>query len=546
MDVAEPKTDPDSSIRVHRPWPVILFFVAFLMFGQMLADDYGVSWDEMPQRLHGLVAFDYVNDVMGHPFGEEKRAPFELSSYAYRYHGLLFSTTCAVLENALKIQDLRDAYVLRHRCTALLFWVACVFFYALLARRFGDWRPALLGVVFLVASPRIFADSFYNPKDAVFASFYVIAGFTLVQLLRRPTAFRAVIHGLACSLALSSRVVGLFLPVLTLVLMATNFALRHPPGISRKHVARAAAVFAVSVLAFTYLCWPALWSNPLQSIREISHEISRFAWQLKVLYAGKFYAANALPWTYLPTWIGLTTPPLYLLLMVAGAGIIARRCANWVLRRGPPAGEDAVLLLLGAGPLLSAIVGSHLNYDGWRHLYFVYPFLLAVALIGLVAIHDALPPKCVGRIALAVLVAGSLLRTSAFMVREHPQQQVYFNDLAGHDVHLRYDADYWGVSYRQALERLLEIDKSPTVCVTAANFPGMANVDMLRKDDRARIKFVIDPAEADYYLTNFRGSKELAALAEKRPPFDREVFVLSTKRTAIVGAYRLARPAAAP
>jgi hypothetical protein len=394
-----------------------------------------------------------------------------------------------------------------------------------MARHFKDWRPALLGVVFLVASPRIFADSFYNPKDAVFLSFYTIAGCTLANLLRRPTVAGAALHGLACACAISSRVVGLILPAITIILLiATSIR-------SRKFTFAPFAIFCFACLSFTYIFWPALWADPVGGIRAVAHQAARFTWKLEVLYAGKFYAATDLPWHYLPIWIGLTTPPLYLVLMLAGLVVMVRRRLS--------VGEDGLMLLLGVGPLVGAIIGSDVNYDGWRHLYFVYPFLVAVAVVGLVAIFEAIPEKGWGRAVVVTLVTVSLIRTATFMACAHPNQQVYFNAMAGRDAHLRYDADYWGLSYKQALEEILRRDDRPAIRVTAANYPGLANVEMLPKYDRARVQFVIEPKEAEYYMTNFRGREELAALAEKRPPFDHEVFVLSTKRTAIVGVYRM-------
>jgi len=45
----------------------------------------------------------------------------------------------------------------------------------------------------------------------------------------------------------------------------------------------------------------------------------------------------------------------------------------------------------------------------------------------------------------------------------HSLQNIYFNRLAGSnltEIRRRFEMDYWGLSQRKALERLLEIDPS--------------------------------------------------------------------------------------
>jgi len=65
--------------------------------------------------------------------------------------------------------------------------------------------------------------------------------------------------------------------------------------------------------------------------------------------------------------------------------------------------------------------------------------------------------------------------------------------------------DYWGVSYKQALEYVLNIDKRDTLYIRAQNYPCEGNAFLLPKNDRKRIIFVHkDSTSADYFITNYR------------------------------------------
>ena len=166
----------------------------------------------------------------------------------------------------------------------------------------------------------------------------------------------------------------------------------------------------------------------------------------------------------------------------------------------------AGLLLL---PLL-AVIGLHsVLYDGWRHLYFVYPALLLVALRGWVLVWQWL---CAGRLRyapMALLVGtGLAMGTTTYqMVKAHPNQQVYFNYLAGPNVATAYELDYWGLSFRQGLEYVAAHDARPHIIImTNAEVTPVArlNLLMLPAVDRQRLHFTESEREANYFISNYR------------------------------------------
>jgi hypothetical protein len=212
--------------------------------------------------------------------------------------------------------------------------------------------------------------------------------------------------------------------------------------------------------------------------------------------------------------------------------------------------EDLVYLILFLAPVLGAIVLGSVLYDGWRHMYFVYPAFLMVALRGFTWLtYGARGGPGQERfrwVAVPLLVAlgFSVLATGRWIVKNHPHQQVYFNVLAGTDVGERFELDYWGLSYRQGLEHLLRLDSSPEIRVGVSNHAGRLNSEILRRDDRKRIRYV-EEDEATYYLSNHRGGghrgfeEEHDRYYASEPPYTDPLWGLKVRGETIMGLYRL-------
>ena len=112
------------------------------------------------------------------------------------------------------------------------------------------------------------------------------------------------------------------------------------------------------------------------------------------------------------------------------------------------------------------------------------------------------------------------------MINTHPYQNVYFNMLAGKnlkEIKQKYDLDYWGLSYKQALEYLVEKDIKGIIKINCANNPCQKNSLLLKPKDRQRIKYV-KLNQADYFLSNFRNSRELNKFLKGDYPYKNEIF----------------------
>ncbi|MEW6742199.1 MAG: hypothetical protein AB1486_05530 [Planctomycetota bacterium] len=480
------------------------FFAALLILGLSVYDDYGLSWDEDAQRMIGLVTYEYV--AHGNP---------ALFSHRDREYGSAIELPLVALEKAFGLQDPRQVYLMRHLATFLLFYAGALAFYAISAKRFGAVRSALLACGFLVLSPRIFADAFYNTKDLAFLSLMTVAVYTLVRYHEQKTFGRALVHSLACALAIATRLPALLLPALTLVITLLDGVVVAAARKPLRSLTASVTAYLLTLPVFTVVLWPFLWVHPVEHFIESLKSMARYAFPAEVFYRGEYFAATEVPADYIVTWVGMTTPPLYLLLFVAGLLSFLGSCRHALrspLRFYRERALDLITVAWLLAPVMAVLVFRSALYDGWRHLYFTYPAFILFAVQGLEAAFG-LARRCAGglRVALVVVlvsaVAAGLLVTAAFMVDVHPLQHAYFNFLAGdmRQVRAMYDVDYWGLSYRQGLEALLAHDSAERISYSAATFPGEFNLNILPPEDRARLAYVgDDPADGTYFLTNYR------------------------------------------
>jgi hypothetical protein len=485
---------------------VAAYFCALLVVGLAVCRDYGVPWDEPRQRLIGGVSARYVLQTIAPARPLPAALPDKpLADFDDRDYGVAFETPAVAVELLLGLTDTRDVYLLRHLLTYLVFLGGVFAVYRMATRRFDDWRLGLCAATFLVLSPRFFAESFYNSKDIVFMACFAIATNTMLAFVTRPRVSTALAHAVATAVAIDVRVAAvLFVPMTLALCLVDALKRRHRPG----RQAALAGLFVGTAAVLVVLLFPWLWEDPAGRFVGVVRNMSAFQrFSDRVRYMGGSIMPDDLPWHYLPVWIAISTPLLYVVLSAIGAAATLRTLASrHVLIWTSTAMQDLVFLGLFCLPVMLVMATGSVVYDGWRHLYFVYPSLVLLATRGLVVATTLARSVPFGRQAVVVLVAACLSATSIWMMRAHPMQNVYFNWLAGHDWRRSYELDYWGLGNRTALEYILARVPARIVTIRAESSTALEHTLLiLSPADRARVRVVGKDEPAQYVLTNYRG-----------------------------------------
>jgi hypothetical protein len=507
-----------SDLAVPVKYPAqIVFFLALTAVGLSVYGDYGIAWDEPAQRTMGAATLKYIDERLA-PAGHFE---FPNDYDEYRDHGIAFEAPAVALEVMLGIKDERDVFMFRHLLVFLVSLAGIYAVYRMAERRFSDWRVGLLAALFLVLTPRIFAESFYNSKDIVFMAVFSIAMNTMIGFVLKPSVKTALLHALASAVAIDVRIMGVILPLATVGILIIKLMKKE---LFAPVACRAVATYLPSALVLVLAMWPWLWSDPIGNFVHAFKSFARYGWEHEVLYMGRFVPSTELPWHYVAVWISITTPLLYLALFVIGAfntlhRIVSRGTRLW---KGDEELQDAVFLGLFAVPIIALIVLHSVLYDGWRHLYFIYPAFLLLAIKGWISVwqNDFFWP--IRKPLLAIATSISIVHTAVWMWKVHPYQNLYFNALAGTDLRSQYELDYWGLANRKALEYILRHDQSEVVYVRADSWtPLWVAFNIIDARDRKRLRYSDDQNLCRYVVTNYRRVKnpDDAKYAKDYEPF---------------------------
>ena len=460
---------------------IVLFFAVLVAIGAVAAQDYAVSTDEPNMRELAEEAYEVV--FRGGAWPE---------SLARRYHGALVEFTIAVVEHASGLRGIALLTMLRHVITFLFFVLGVGAFAALCTRAFRDWRMGLLGAAFLIISPRIFAHAFINSRDVPHLALFTLAMAAVLRFLDRKTVGNAVLLGMAVAADIAVRSMGIVLVPLAFAGFAMDMLQEKPSMGTVRRGAAAIGVFVVVSGMLTIALWPLLWTNPIGNFLAAVRFASSFGGS--GLYLGE--QLTQMPWHYVFVWIGISVPPLYTALFLIG--IPHCLCAtenSWQLR------NRILMLLWFFVPMIPVIVGSGI-YNEWRHLFFVYPAFLFIALDGY---HLLRRGSAYRRHAVTAAVMACLGWTGLWMWRNHPLQNLYFS-IPTQYVQGNFDLDYWGLTSRKALEAITASDKRPKIALRVTNnitlinaktfFPGQILYGT-EADDRA--DYIIDTSSDQRY-----------------------------------------------
>lgn len=445
-------------------WAVCAFFAVFLALGLLTAADYGPSWDEQTEmdilrmnlweyaRVLGLdeSRFETLAARQG-PLSIETLRP--ISQSIEQDHGTAAFYPFAWVALDLSLTGAQRS-ALWHMACWTVFTLGGFALYAVL-RQMGLSRGwALLGPLCLLLTPPFFAHGHFNNKDIALFSLSLCGLWQALALARRPGFARGACFALCGALAANTKVAGLALWGLCALYVLIRLLME------RRMTPRVWGVAGVTVLSFAALyalLTPALWADPAAFFGYlVSNAMAFQRWNGYVLFRGSVFdtTLQPLPWYYLP-YMMLATTPLWVLLLCAAGTVLALWTGARRLRARDASGLVPLLAaLLWLLPLAFAVLTGTRIYNGWRHFYFLYGPMLALAVLGARELWTHM--RGARRRVFAALLGLCMAFTGVGIATQHPYQYAYYQPLVqlrGTDYN---ELDYWNVSARDALVRLAE------------------------------------------------------------------------------------------
>lgn len=486
----------------------VILLSLFIIMGVIIYDDYGISTDEQQERKTTLVNAKYIMNVLGHDGLSDLNE--ELPDYKDKYYGVILQLPCVVFEWMTGFKDDPSIYLYRHLYVFMVCTFGYICFYFLCRQLTKSCLMSLLAATMVAFYPRFFANQFYDIKDMVFASMYMVSMWITVQTISKKLKWQwLVLFAVLTAIATNVRIVGLIFPILLIGYIFFIWIIGKC-GIEMEgtciHPFRRILLILFCYFSSYVIMMPILWSNPIKGIINVFKKFSQFdEWNGYVVFMGEMVKGKEVPWYYIPIWLLISVPVWYwvlLLLMVAGGGILLYKQVKthkkifW-LHVFDKYKYFIWLICLVLGPWLATVMFHSTLYNGWRHCFFLLPPLVLIIVYGLTIINEKLKIGRGIKIAVSGIIVIGLLGQSLWIIKNHPYQMVYLNAV-GRCWGDQFDRDYWCLATTDMCRYVLNIDSGEKVSVNADynNFERL-----LDKEEKAR---VIIEDEPTYWLESFR------------------------------------------
>jgi hypothetical protein len=221
--------------------------------------------------------------------------------------------------------------------------------------------------------------------------------------------------------------------------------------------------------------------------------------------AGTLYEMATVPRWYVPVYI-LVRLPMITLLGAALATVLTvyprlTRSAERAMQRR----ETAFITFAVIFPLACQVIGRGPAFTGLRHFLFVVPLLSILAGIGFdILLHAFAQWRRDVAIAASAMIAACLLLDAGVLVRLHPHEYLFYNELVGglEGASGRYVTDYWVNIMPEAvkdLENVLQAERpgahdyTVAVCGEKLPFEKRPHANLLWTPDWPKADFFIAP-----------------------------------------------------
>ncbi|MGE9291476.1 MAG: glycosyltransferase family 39 protein [Puniceicoccales bacterium] len=423
-------------------------------------DAHGTSWDEQFHYNYGDLKLQYYESLIQ---GADTSHYFS-DTGSNNYPGL-FDIVMALFRHATNM----DPYKAGHLCVAISGLLAIIGSWCL-GVKLGGYRAGFFAALFLVLTPRFYGHMWFNIKDVPFAVSYIWAIFFTIRAIEDLPALplrkfipAAIATGFALGIRPAALLVICYLGAIFALDLLRRYQKDKPFGTTMRSAGRyllyGIGFYVIAVIAMLPW-WPYAHRNPLFVPIEALLNLHAFPFEAPVLFMGQYFTPQNLPWSYLLTWIGITTPLpilfLWIAAIISGLGMGFRHLRS---KDAKLTNRELQLIFLGLSfvfPIAYAVVTQPDLYDGLRQMLFILPVGIVIAALTLEGILLQIKNSLV-RFAIGLGFVGAsciLILPSYFQL--HPYQYIYFNETIGGlpGAFNRFDTEYYGLSYKESADQL--------------------------------------------------------------------------------------------
>lgn len=499
----------------------VLFSLAYFAVQLSQISAYGVSWDEPLHRNWGKIFsfFWHTGD----------RRLLELMPGNGIHYGPLYFYINFALSEYLYSHGWLPFVEANHILTLIVSAFAVGFTYAL-GQMIGGKKTGFLAACFLVLFPQFIAHAHYNPKDIPLMVAITLTAAVFALAFRKNSRLLLLVSAFLFGLSVAVKINALLMaPVFGITYI---FWLYKAIRLSSASVIlkRETPTFFLSIVACfvgLYLFWPSAWGDVSLIPESIGFFLGEDFWPGKLLFFGVEYGGKELPFYYVPFEFAVGMPLLMLIAFIAGLIVITRG-----LRKTQMQIEYLLLFLWVVFPLVYSMKPGLVRYDGMRQFYFLLPAVAVISAIGLQQLLALLKRTSKNPFSGKVFIGLVFFSLMTQVLSLHPFEGSYRSELlqlAYHsDLDQSFQIEYWGSSYRQGMEWLMEnAEPNPVICVPTA---GVLVTWYPWRDD-----FVFECSKESHYVMFFTRYTDARAYRELKDP----VFSIQRLKSTLLVIYKI-------
>lgn len=480
--------------------------IILLFFLGTLSQNYGISGDERFHSVYGKICYDFYKTM-----GKDSTAlSFDFGDGGkVIYYGPSVDLFTEFIYDLFEINRDKYMFEVKHLLDSVVLWLLIFSGSCIVVFFTQNWWWGIFSIIMFLAYPRLLADGMNNPKDAVFAGFYISSIYFIFRIIKSmPSPKWSHIIGLIFSfgLAMGNRVGG-FILIFYFGLFMAGYVLLNKELIPQIKANFKNIFIKFSVLLFFgyslgVIFWPYALVSPIQHVIDALNYFTNQPYQLKTLFNGAKIFSTELPSIYIFKWLFITATEVVLLgvlLLLFKFIRIKEFKENYLL---------FCLFFTFIFPAAYIIYKSSGLYNGIRHLAFIIPSLIVCGVLGIYYMYERIKNTKI-KLVFVSFIGVLLFLPIYFSFTNHSFELVYFNKLSGgvKAAYGKYDTDYFGVTLREAAEWLIENEKISKNTVIGINYPTLpVDYYFRKKIDSFSTRYFRynerDNTNFDYYIIN--------------------------------------------
>ncbi|MDC1330607.1 glycosyltransferase family 39 protein [Pelagibacteraceae bacterium] len=484
----------------------LIFIFFFLIFGSTLVKNYGFAWDNGIHRLMGFVNLKYIVKIFNPNIEKEipriKNIPNYSDHPTYKLYGSLFTLPTAIIETMLgittdnKLNDNNEKVY--YLSSYIIFFIYCISLLVLnktLVFLTNNKIISTLSTLLLMTTPRIFAESFYNVSDIFLLCLVIFTNYFFLKYLYKSKLKNFILSSLFCSFCIITKISAGFIALTFIFTLLFVFVKNE---ITFRDFIKKSFIFFLIITIFYILFFPYMWSDPFFHFIELIETMVNYGWHGNILFFGNLIKANNTPWYYQITMFFLTIPISYLVVFLS---LFIFQCFFLIKNKIT---MDKFFIYIFLSLILIFIASAALQntkYNGWRHIYFSYPYFITVIGYMSAKIFKINFLKRFFYIFIFFL-SFLIIQNLYWIIKYHPNQYAFFNSMMK-NYDEKFDIDWWGMSNKEIINFLDKYDGREKIYIYSEGPSLNATLIRFNKTVKNKIETTNNLNQANYIISNY-------------------------------------------